>query len=103
MTYYYLPYEQLLNGSFFGSIFNVYDTSFGGGGLFYLIAYLAILVFISLATESPAPTGVFTILGGIVFIPLMAGVYQQISYVIAVLFVAVTLYKVLIYKRGAKI
>lgn len=102
MTF-YLPYDQLLNGSFFGSVFNVYDTSFGGGGIVYLMFYAAIIILIALATESPAPVAVFTILGALMFLPMMSGSYQKLVYTIAVLGIAITLYKIFIHKRGSQI
>jgi hypothetical protein len=92
-----------MNMSFFPAIWNVYDTSFGGGGLFFLIMYLTLLILVALATESPAPIGVFALLGGLIFIPFMAVAYQPYGYAIALLGIALTVYKVFVYKRGSQI
>lgn len=100
---YYLPYDQLLNGSFFQAIFNVYDLATGGSGLVYFIFYIGIILLLALAVESPAPIGFFTILGAIVFTPLMPVGLQRSLYVIALFGIAITLYKVFIYKRASNV
>ena len=99
----YTPYESLLNGSYFGSVAQSYDLSFGGNGFFYILIYFGILSVIALSTESPAATGVFALLGGVVFYNLIPPSFHNVFYAITLLFVAITLYKLFVHKRGAMV
>lgn len=99
----YAPYESLVNGSYFPAIASSYDISLGGNGFFYVFAYFGILVTIALTTESPAPVGVFALVGGVVFYELIPTSFHTAFYAIAVLSVAITLYKLFVHKRGSAI
>lgn len=100
---YYEPFGQLLNGSYFSSVNSMYDGVLGGNGFYYVLIYFSILVFVALVTESPAPVAVYSLLGGIMFYNLIPKSMHDLFYTIAVLSVAITLYKLFIHKRGSPI
>jgi len=99
----YEPFYHLMNGSIFKAAFGTYDVAFGGSGIEFLIFYVGILILVGLATESPAPVGVWTVLGAAIFLDKMPPALQPIVYGIAVLGIAMTLYKIFMYKRGAQV
>jgi len=97
----YVPYEQMLNGSFIQSSMGVYDFALGGGGILYVLFYFLILAIIQISTESPASTAVFSLISAIAFYALIPVSYHNFFYALTVMATAMTLYKLFMYKRGA--
>ncbi len=99
----YTPYDDLLDMKIFEAALDSYDLALGGNGLIYLVIYLGIILAVAVSTESPLSTAVVTIFGALLFGSLMPGAHQKIFYGIAVFGLAITIFKVFIYKRGSRI
>lgn len=99
----YTPYQQILNGSFVQGSIGVFDLALGGSGIIWVLFYFLIVGIIQVSTESPASTAVFSLITAIAFYALIPVAYHNFFYIITVLAVAMTLYKLFMYKRGSVI
>jgi hypothetical membrane protein len=99
----YLPYETLLNGSYFSAATLAYDLPLGNQGWFYVILYMIGIVIVAIYTESPSNTVIASILGGIVLFTLMPTASIKIFYAIAVFALTVSLAKFFSHKQGSAI
>ena len=99
----YAPYETFINGSYLQGSVDVFDVALGGQGFLFVFLYFALLIVLAITTESPAVTGVYAAVGGIIFYSLIPASFHNVFYAITVFAIAITIYKVFIYKRGGMV
>jgi hypothetical protein len=99
----YLPYEQLLNGSYLTAAAGAYDLPLGGTGWFWVVLYMIGLTIVAVYTESPSNTVIASLLGGLVLFSLMPQTSLRMFYAVAVFALTITLFKYFAAKQGSAI
>lgn len=89
----YLPFDQLTNGSIVTSVVNVYDNAMGGLGFFWVLVYIIIIIIVGVVTDDSLSVGMASVLGALVFTPLIPASTLPIFYTISVLSLAISLYR----------
>lgn len=99
---YQAMYDAFANASYFSSVADMYDLSFGGTGWWYVLIYFTLMAVIFFTTESPAGLAVFTVFGALIFKPYIPTALEPVFYTIAVLGLAMTMYKLFKPKQASK-